>query len=90
MKNKEVWIIKDVNGNFISHREMEGDKYYIAYSGIADGFSFYNINRKDTAEQKLYQLINKYGDIFFIDKINLNIIPKGKRIDIEKDKLVSV
>ena len=84
MKSKDVWVIQDTNGNFISfQRTKKGVVYYLKFSGIATGFS--SFNNEDVAKEKINVLTKKYGNIFTLKCVNSENIPRGKRIDTENE-----
>lgn len=84
MKSKDVWVIQDTNGNFISfQRTKKGDVYYLKFSGITTGFS--SFSNEDVAKEKIILLNSKYGNIFTLKCVNSENIPRGKRIDTENE-----
>jgi len=73
-----AYVIKDVEGNFISPKATERGWYYLTYSGDTTGFTYYK--NKQTMLYKLNEL-NKLGNNFHWEYVNLKLIPIGKRIN---------
>jgi hypothetical protein len=79
MNYQSVYVIRDGEGNYISPRQTKKGWYYVAFTGIVTGFTFY---ASVEVAQKEMDALNGLGDNFYLDIIDLNSIPRGKRVDI--------
>ncbi len=82
MNYRNVYVIRDGKGNYISPRkssiETEESWFFVAYTGSTTGFTFYtNI---DTAKDRLNKLYDWGHNDLYLDYIDLKSIPKGRRI----------
>ena len=72
-----VYVIKDEDGNYVSPRKKDRKYYFVLFSGIVSGFSFY-INA-DIANSKINKF-NGLGNNFRLEYVDLKSIPRGKRV----------
>lgn len=72
-----MYVIKDENGNYVSPRENRKKWYFVLFSGITSGFTFYS--NVDTAKKEMGKL-NSLGHGFSLEYVEFKSIPNGKCI----------
>ncbi len=75
MQYSNVYVIVDGNGNYISPRNSDTGWYFVTYSGVDSGFTFYT--KESTARSRM-ENIARMGCGFDVKCVNYKDIKEGK------------